>query len=61
MVTSSEKPSATTTVRIPEELGQWLRHKAVDNFRSLSGEIVARLEQTRRLEEKESQQQGASA
>lgn len=60
MVTATEK-SSTTTVRIPEELGQWLRHKAVDNFRSLSGEIVARLEQTRRLEEKESQQQGASA
>jgi len=58
MATSSEKPSATTTVRIPEELGQWLRHKAVDNFRSLSGEIVARLEQTRRLEEKQGQTQG---
>lgn len=61
MVTASEKPTATTTVRIPEELGQWLRHKAVDNFRSLSGEIVARLEQTRRQEEKEGQQQGIAA
>ncbi len=60
MIAAGEK-SSTTTVRIPEELGQWLRHKAVDNFRSLSGEIVARLEQTRRLEEKQGKHQGAEA
>lgn len=60
MIAAGEK-SSTTTVRIPEELGQWLRHKAVDNFRSLSGEIVARLEQTRRQEENQGKHQGADA
>lgn len=49
MAASEKAPS--TSVRIPEGLGQWLRHKAVDNFRSLSGEIVARLEQSRKAEE----------
>lgn len=61
MVTTGEKVSSITTVRIPGELGQWLRHKAVDNFRSLSSEIVARLEQTRRQEEKATQQDRTAA
>lgn len=45
------KERAPSPVRLPEELKQWLKHKAVDNFRSLNGEIVARLEQSRKDEE----------
>lgn len=45
------KDRAPSPVRLPEELKQWLKHKAVDNYRSLNGEIVARLEQSRKAEE----------
>lgn len=51
------KKGLPTSVRIPEELGLWLRHKAVDNFRSLSSEIVARLEQSRKAEEAKHEKQ----
>lgn len=53
------KSSAASSVRIPIELRQWLSHRAVDNYRSLNGEIVARLEQSRRQEEQR-QTQGAA-
>lgn len=46
-----ETQRAPSPVRIPEELKQWLKHKAVDNFRSLNSEIVARLEWSRKEEE----------
>lgn len=42
-----------TPVRIPDDLRIWLKHKCVDNRRSLTAEIVFRLEQTKRQEEKE--------
>lgn len=45
------KSRSPSPVRLPEELKQWLKHKAVDNFRSLNSEIVARLEQSRKAEE----------
>ncbi len=45
------KLRAPSPVRIPEELKQWLKHKAVDNFRSLNSEIVARLERSRKEDE----------
>lgn len=44
-------------VRLPEDLKQWLKHKAVDNFRSLNSEIVARLEQSRKAEEAQHEKQ----
>lgn len=34
-------------VRIPDELKTWLKHRAIDNRRSLNGEILMRLEQSR--------------
>lgn len=40
-----------TPVRIPPDLRQWLKHKAVDNYRSLNSEIVLRLEESRKREE----------
>lgn len=55
MKTGRESPTAM--VRLPAELKSWLQHKAVDNHRSLGGEIAYRLEQSRAAEM--SQQQGA--
>lgn len=37
--------------RMPHDLAQWLKHKAVDNHRSLNAEILHRLEQSRKAEE----------
>lgn len=37
--------------RLPYDLAQWLKHKAVDNHRSLNAEILHRLEQGRKTEE----------
>lgn len=53
----SSKKMAPSPVRIPDELKQWLKHKAVDNFRSLNGEIIARLEQSRKAEEAQHEKQ----
>lgn len=36
-----------TPVRLPADLKRWLQHEAIDNHRSLNGEIVYRLEQLR--------------
>lgn len=48
---------APTPVRIPEELKQWLKCKAAENYRSLNGEIIARLEQSRKAEEVQHEKQ----
>ncbi|WP_428980653.1 Arc family DNA-binding protein [Chromobacterium piscinae] len=40
-----------TSMRIPEELKLWLQHRAVDNRRTLTGEVIARLEESRKQEE----------
>lgn len=40
-----------TPVRLPDELKQYLKHAAVDNRRSLSNEVIHRLEQTRKKEQ----------
>lgn len=47
-------------VRIPQELKDWLKHKAIDNRRSFNSEIVARLERSWR-EEVAKQAQGVAA
>lgn len=45
----NEKPPVRATpVRIPDELYVWLKHQSVDNRRSLTAEIVLRLEESRR-------------
>lgn len=51
------KDRAPSPVRLPEELKKWLKHKAVDNYRSLNSEIVARLEQSRKAEEAQHEKQ----
>jgi hypothetical protein len=38
-------------LRLPDDLKQWLKHKAVDNMRSLNSELVARLQNERQREE----------
>jgi hypothetical protein len=44
----SNKP---TSMRLPDGLLVYLKHQAVDNRRSLTGEIIARLEASRKQEE----------
>lgn len=45
-----EKQVKPLGIRMPDELKQWLKHRAVDNRRSLNAEILLRLEESRRLE-----------
>lgn len=40
-----------TQVRIPLELRDWLKHRAVDNRRSFNSEVLDRLERSRKQEE----------
>lgn len=49
------RDSPAMMVRVPEGLKQWLKHQAVDNRRSLNGEVLHRLEQSRAAEVKQSQ------
>lgn len=44
-----------TSIRIPEGLLLYLKHKAVDHRRTFTDEIIARLEESRRMEEKDAQ------
>lgn len=39
-----------TNVRLPDELKEWLLEKAGENRRSLTSEVVTRLEQSRKAE-----------
>lgn len=41
---------APSPIRIPQELKDWLKHKAIDNRRSFNSEVLARLEQSREAE-----------
>lgn len=56
---NQEKPHAAVQ-RLPHELAQWLKHKAVDNRRSLNSEILHRLEQSRKAEEAQHEKQAVS-
>lgn len=57
MTNTTSKPTKTP-VALDAELKDWLKHKAIDNKRTLQQEIAVRLKQTRTLEE---MQQGATA
>jgi len=37
-----------TPVRLPDDLKVWIKHKAIDNHRSMNSEIIARLEESRK-------------
>lgn len=41
---------APSPVRIPPELKDWLKHKAIDNRRSFNSEVLARLEDSKKAE-----------
>lgn len=47
----NDKRAEPVSLRMPLELKTWLRHKAVDNYRSFSNEVLVRLEQSRKDEE----------
>ena len=49
-----------TPVRLPADLRLWLKHAAIDNHRSLSGEIVHRLVQSKLHEEHQKEPSPAS-
>ena len=44
-------------LRIPDDLKVWLKHKAIDNRRSLNAEVRFRLEKSRADELKQEAQQ----
>lgn len=48
---------APSPVRLPADLKDWLKHRAIDNRRSLNSEITARLERSRNEEETAAQQE----
>lgn len=50
MATAQKQP-VPTPVRLPDDLKIWLKHKAVDNDRSLNQEISGRLVESRKREE----------
>ena len=45
-MTDKQKPVAIM-LRLPPVLARWIKHQAVDSYRSCNGEIVHRLEQLR--------------
>ncbi|WP_458763678.1 Arc family DNA-binding protein [Cupriavidus basilensis] len=47
----AKRDDAQTPVRFPLELKNWLKHKAIDNGRSMNSEILVRLQESRRREE----------
>lgn len=42
---------ALSPIRLPRELKDWLKHRAIDNRRSFNGEVLTRLERSRAREE----------
>ena len=54
------KHNAPSPIRLPQELKDWIKRKAIDNRRSFNSEVLVRLEQSREQQEK-AQPQGAQA
>lgn len=46
-------------IRLPQDLKDYLKHRAIDNRRSLNGEVVWRLEQSREADLKQPQGEAA--
>lgn len=51
-------PSEQTNLRLPADLKQWLAAQAQANHRSLNGEVVYRLQESRRKDEAARQPNG---
>jgi hypothetical protein len=47
----AKKPTKQVLIRLPEDLKEWLTKKAEENYRSVNGEIVSRLQESRDKEE----------
>ena len=43
---------APSPMRLPQDLKDWLKHKAIDNRRSFNSEVLTRLEDSRRAEQR---------
>lgn len=50
---------APSPIRLPQDLKDYIKHRAIDNRRSFNNEVLVRLEQSREAELK--QTQGAAA
>jgi len=50
---------APSPVRLPQELKDWLKRRAIDNRRSMNSEVVARLDESRLREQQQSKGQAA--
>ena len=48
--------SPAVMVRMPEELKVWLKHRAIDNRRTLNSEVLVLLEQAKASQESTTQQ-----
>ena len=46
---------APSPIRLPQELKDYLKHRAIDNRRSFNNEVLTRLEQSREAEVKQPQ------
>ena len=49
----NERKIINATLRMPKNLNKYLKHRAVDNFRSLNSEIIARLEESKKQDKQE--------
>lgn len=47
------KAVTRTQVRIPEDISEWLKHKAKDQYRSMNAEIVKILQERKEAEKQE--------
>lgn len=45
------RKSPAVMLRLPVELVQWFKHQAIDNRRSLNGELLHRLEDSKKRQE----------
>ncbi len=45
------RDSPQYVLRLPQDLKDWLKHRAIDNHRSFNSEVLYRLEQSRNQQE----------
>ncbi|CAN7453803.1 Arc family DNA-binding protein [Variovorax paradoxus] len=51
---------ASSPIRFPRDLKDWLKHRAIDNRRSFNSEVLTRLERSRAGEEAAQPRKGHS-
>ncbi|WP_447916186.1 hypothetical protein [Delftia acidovorans] len=60
-MTQMTQPTPLTQIRIDFELKNWLKHRAIDNGRTLQQEVVHRLEESRRVQADREHRKSAAA